>query len=321
MRGMSEQPLPDLGRLAGIVTARELADFGVARAAIRSMVSRGTLMPLRRATYARTDLASKVLDRPGGNRALRIAAALAAAGPGVVASHHDAAHMYRLDLLEPPPDAVSLTMPPALTARRSARPGINLHYASLPPSHIALRDKVPVTTVPRTVLDLGRTLPFRAGVVTADSALFRGWTTKADLLSAIDAMAHWPGVDRARQVVDFADAKAESPFESIARVAFYDWGLPAPELQVVVGADGEVIARVDFYWRQHATIAEADGALKYANPDRARQQLERDARLRTAGFEVVHFTWRDLHTNPNMVMWRIIAAFHRQAVLGRGRVR
>jgi hypothetical protein len=181
-----------------------------------------------------------------------------------------------------------------------------------------LRDKVPVTTPARTVVDLARTMPFKAGVVTADSALYRGLTAKADLLSAIDVMARWPGVDKARAIVDFADGRAESAFESVARVAFDNWGLPPPELQVFVGGDGEVIARVDFYWREHATIAEADGALKYEDPDRAREQLERDARLRAAGFEVVHFTWRDLHTNPSMVMARIIGAFHRQAALGRG---
>jgi hypothetical protein len=188
----------------------------------------------------------------------------------------------------------------------------------LPSSHVALRNKVPVTTPARTVVDLARTMPFKAGVVTADSALFRGITTRADLLSVVDAMTRWPGIDKAREVVEFADARAESAFESVARVAFDDWGLPPPELQALVGGDGEIIARVDFYWREHATIAEADGALKYEDPDRARQQLERDARLRAAGFEVVHFTWRDLHATTSAVMWRIIAAYQRQAVLGRG---
>jgi hypothetical protein len=50
-----------------------------------------------------------------------------------------------------------------------------------------------------------------------------------------------------------------------------------------------VVGRVDFLWE--GTIGEADGALKYADPQRAIAQLRRDARLRTAGFEVVHFTW------------------------------
>lgn len=77
------------------------------------------------------------------------------------------------------------------------------------------------------------------------------------------------------------------------------------------------IARVDFLWRQHRTIAEADGALKYADPDRARQQLHRDADLRDAGFEVVHFSWRELTVSPTQVIGRIRAAFARATMVCR----
>jgi very-short-patch-repair endonuclease len=71
---------------------------------------------------------------------------------------------------------------------------------------------------------------------------------------------------------------------------------------------------VDFLWREYRTIAEADGALKYADPDRARQQLQRDAELRDAGFEVVHFSWRELMVNPAQVIERITAAFARATI-------
>ncbi|HEX6933330.1 MAG TPA: DUF559 domain-containing protein [Streptosporangiaceae bacterium] len=100
-------------------------------------------------------------------------------------------------------------------------------------------------------------------------------------------------------------------------MAFDEGGLPPPELQVWVGREDRPIARVDFLWRQHATIAEADGALKYADPDRARQQLHRDADLRDAGFEVVHFSWRELTVSPDQVIGWITAAFGRAALLRR----
>jgi hypothetical protein len=116
-------------------------------------------------------------------------------------------------------------------------------------------------------------------------------------------------------VVEFSDGRAESAFESISRVVFRDAGLPTPELQAWVGADGIVIARVDFLWRKYATIGEADGAVKYADPERAKMQLRRDAELREAGFEVVHFTWQELHINPGQVVRSIRAAFARNATL------
>lgn len=67
----------------------------------------------------------------------------------------------------------------------------------------------------------------------------------------------------------------------------------------------------DSLWRRHRTIGEADGAMKYETPARARAQLERDARLRTAGYEVVHFTWPEITRAPAQVVDAIQLAFRR----------
>jgi hypothetical protein len=106
---------------------------------------------------------------------------------------------------------------------------------------------------------------------------------------------------------------SESVLESISRVAFHEQGLPPPVLQAWVGDAGEVIGRVDFLWRAYRTIGEADGAIKYAGPTRAVAQLRRDARLRRAGFEVVHFTWDEIIHKPDQVAASIRAAFRRRA--------
>ena len=68
-----------------------------------------------------------------------------------------------------------------------------------------------------------------------------------------------------------------------------------------------------FYWKQYRTIAEVDGALKYADPDRARAQLRRDSLLRDDGFEVVHFTWQQITQTPEQVALSIRKAFRRGA--------
>ena len=117
-----------------------------------------------------------------------------------------------------------------------------------------------------------------------------------------------------------SDPRAESAFESIARVAFRDRGLPPPNLQVWVGGNEGMIGRVDFLWSDHWTIAEADGAAKYADPDLARKQLRRDTELRRGGYEVVHFTWGELASDPAQVVQSIRVAFVRAARLrGRGK--
>jgi very-short-patch-repair endonuclease len=84
-------------------------------------------------------------------------------------------------------------------------------------------------------------------------------------------------------------------------------------LQAWVGDEEKVVGRVDFLWRAHATIGEADGAIKYSDPSRALAQLQRDTRLREAGFEVVHFTWDEIILVPGQVAASIRAAFGRAA--------
>lgn len=315
MAGVSDSQLPDSGRLAGIVTSVEITRAGISEARLRWLVKRGVLVSLGRGLYARAAEAKELRSSPVGTSALEVVAAVAAVGPEAVGSHRDAATIHGLDLLSSRRTGVDLTRDRGLRGSRSSRPGIRLHTAALPPEHRTVRRGAPITSVARTVVDLARTSSFREGVVVADSALRGQQTTKAELRAVIKACDRWPGIARARQVVEFSDALSESAFESISRVVFRDAGLPPPELQVWVGADGIVVGRADFYWREYATIAEADGALKYADPDRAKMQLRRDAELREAGFEVVHFTWQELHINPAQVVRSIRAAFARNAVL------
>jgi very-short-patch-repair endonuclease len=72
-----------------------------------------------------------------------------------------------------------------------------------------------------------------------------------------------------------------------------------------------VIGRADFLWRRCRTIGEADGAVKYEDTAGAISQLRRDALLRAAGFEVVHFTWGEIVRAPGQVAASLREAFRR----------
>ncbi len=308
-------------RFGGVVTTEELKAAGVSRPGLRLLLRSGILAPVCYGAYADARQAAQaVRDNPARERLILVAAAVALAGEQAVASHEDAAVVHGLATLDrAPPEVCSVSLPPSLARGRRRRPDLHVHTAALPPTHVRVRDGIPVTSVARTVVDLARTLPFRAGVVVADSALHGFQCGKGELEAVLRDCARWPGIVRARQVVAFSDALAESPFESIARVAFRDGGLPPPMLQVWIMAPDHPIGRVDFLWDKHATIAEADGAVKYADPERARHQLKRDAELRRAGYEVVHFTWHDLAATPDRVIAWIRAGFARSARLGTAR--
>jgi uncharacterized protein DUF559 len=279
---------------------------------VRRLVRQGALLRLSYGTYAPAALVAA--EAPGQVRehALRVAAALAVSGPGAVASHHSAALIHGLDMLgRVPRELVAVTRPLGGTSTRTGRQWVRLHLAALPLEHLSVRRGIPVTSPARTVVDLARASSFSAGVVVADSALRARHVSKAELDLCMTHCAGWPGIRSARRVAAFADARSESVLESIARVVFHDHGLPPPDLQAWVGDEDEMIGRADFLWRAYRTIGEADGAIKYADPARAMAQLDRDARLRAAGFEVVHFTWQQVTRAPGQVVSSIRVAFRR----------
>jgi len=319
---MTDSCMPESSQLAGVATAAELAASGISRGQLQRLVRRGALLRLARGGYASAALVAAQSGDGATEHAVLAAAALMVAGTGTVVSHHSAALIHGLDMLGRGTERiVALTRLPASTSRRSGPPGVRLHVAALPAGHVVTCHGMPVTSVARTVIDLARTSSFPAGVVAADSALRINKTAKAELQSVIAACPRWPGLQVARQVAAFCDGRSESVLESVSRVAFRGQGLPAPELQVWVGDETEVIGRADFLWRTQRTIAEADGAIKYADPSRAMAQLERDARLREAGFEVVHFTWQGITQAPGQVAASIQAAFQRATVLSAARRR
>ncbi len=290
------------------MTTAELLAVGRSKGQIQTLVRRGKLIPVMRGVYVRADLARKVKKLPAGEYLIRAAAALAATRPTAVVSHESAAKLHELDQIGEPSNCVTLTGRP--DGGRRGKDGVRMFSTALPAKYVTAIYGVPVTTVARTVIDVARTSSFQAGVVVADSALRERKTSKTELRRVLAECRQRYGSARAAQVVQFADSRSESVLESIARVAFRDFGLPPPDLQVWLGGD-DVIGRADFYWRQFKTVVEVDGGLKYADPGRAKAQLRRDRQLREAGFEVLHFDWNEVTTMPGQVAASILAAFER----------
>ncbi len=300
-------------------TTAELLSSGLSAGRIRRLVRDGALRRVRPGVYvsagADTALVGNARDeraRQAGGQLLRLAATLAVTSSRSAGSHRSAALVYGLGLVGRGPESVTeITRAPGDRGSHTGDLGVLVHIAALPAEHVVSYRGVLLTSVPRTVIDLARVLPFGEGVAVADSALHARLTSKAELSAVIAGCARWRGLQRAREVTAFSDARSESVLESLSRAAFCQSGLPPPDLQVWVGDDDEVIGRVDFLWRRYRTIGEADGAFKYQTPARARTQLERDARLRAAGYEVVHFTWPQITRAPAQVVDAIRLAFRR----------
>lgn len=203
------------------------------------------------------------------------------------AARRTAALVHGLPIIGKPPAAPQLVRDKTVLSLR----GSNRHERiSTLPEHERDHREVPVASLARTVADVARAECFRNAVVVADGAL-RSGADPQSLLHVATRCASWPGGAATRPVALFADGRAETPLESISRVAFHQLALPAPELQVEVWDSGDFVARVDFLWRRQHVVGEADGRVKYDEVEAFYREKRREERLRDLGFEVVRWDW------------------------------
>lgn len=303
----------------GVLTRAQLA-AALGTDGVRRSIRAKEWQLVRRGVYAHRAVAEAAQSDPRLQHQLHCAARIVLSGRDLVASHFSAAALHELRLLR------AYSGPPQLTlARPPGEPPASvsgLLAAGLPPGHRTVLDGLPITTRARTVADLSRTLGRPAAVVLADAAL-RAGVDRLDVLGVLGDCSGWPGVQAAIDAVIFADRRAESALESLARVWFSDAGLPAPQLQTRLchASDGSFVGRVDFFWPQHRTVCEVDGRVKYEDRedeplDRGVlwQEKQREDTLRDLGLEVARGYWSDGRSRGRSLVERVRRAFGRAAL-------
>jgi hypothetical protein len=235
----------------------------------------------------------------------------------LIFSHWTAAAAWNLPVLgDLPPDAHVLAV--RSSGGRSDERLVR-HCTGIPAltHHI---DGLEVTTLARTVVDLARVAPFSAGVVAADAVL-RGDPSGGYSALSRDRLfdeigpAGRRGAARARQVVEFADARSGSPGESLSRASMLLAGIPAPVLQFEFSDRLGVIV-VDFWWPQFNLVGEFDGRVKYEDPrylagrtpeEALLDEKFREDRVRALGPRVTRWRW-DVALSPGRLRAHLVAA-------------
>jgi hypothetical protein len=280
---------------------------------LRRLQRGGELVRLRRGGCARENKPEQMIEEQHRRLIFGTAPQIR---DGAVISHGSAAVLYGLPVWPAAVERVHVTRSRSGNGMR--RSLVHVHGAPLRPHETVLIDNMPVTSLGRTVLDLGRTLPMTQAVAAGDRALALG-LTRAELEAGLLTMQRWPGVRAARRVVAFLDVRSESAGESMSRVRLVEEGLPRPDLQREIFApDGRLIARVDFYWEEHKTVGEFDGKIKYGRLLKPGQRIEdvifdekiREDAVRDVGLQVVRWITRDLY-RPGVLRERVLRAFAR----------
>lgn len=289
----THRPLAELaGRQHGVVSTRQLAELGYSRSLVAKEAERGRLQRLHRGVYA------VGYHRPSWHS--RCLGAVFASAPAV-ASHTSAAWLW--GLLRTAPNAIHLTA----STRRAAKPGFEaqVHFASLTEGDCAERDDIPVTALPRTLLDLAALLPSSR----LERVIERAEELRSFDLHAVEALLtrveHHPGAGCLRRALAiyredpaFERSKLEKRFRKLVMAA----GLPLPSMNFNVAG-----FELDAYWERERFAVELDvyethGSHAAFERDRLRQED-----LKLAGVEMTRVTGPRLDREPDEVMRRVRA--------------
>ncbi|MDP9183022.1 MAG: type IV toxin-antitoxin system AbiEi family antitoxin domain-containing protein [Actinomycetota bacterium] len=294
----------------GVFSVGQAIAAGLTPAHVRTLVRRGTWIDVRHGVLA---LASRWEQAP---LLTSCAGKLLRLSPEAVVSHASAWNLYQLPYLEAPAEP-TMTVP-----IRTTRPTAGVLESVLPAEQVLRFGTVPVTTGPRTVVDVLRNAPDRFEALTLADGALRDGVSRVRVDEMINWCEGWPGIQQARAAWALAEALSESPLESRHRLLFREAGLPEPELQVKVrDLAGRVVARVDFLFRAQRTVVESDGKVKYLDDARANRRRNdvlwdekvREDRLRDLGLEVVRATWADTKDGGHDLVRRVSRAFDRAA--------
>jgi hypothetical protein len=231
-------------RQHGVLGRSQLVELGLTGSNIEYRLQAGRLRVVHRGVYALGPL---------GSKPARWMTAVLAGGSGAVLSHRSAAELWGLIAGFSGP--IHLTVP---TKRR--RPGILLHRSSVPNDERTEVDGIPVTTVPRTILDCAPAMTERR---------LERLINEADVLRLYDHLSlptllhRYPRRPGSRKLVEAlgkrnaGSTRTRSELEELLIELADELGLRRPETNVILVIDGEPF-EIDALWRTERIAVELD---------------------------------------------------------------
>jgi hypothetical protein len=257
---------------------------GLTGAEVRVRVERKQLLAVHAGVYA---VGHRRLDREG-----RWLAAVLACGKGAALSYRSAGRHW--GLLPAGDELPEVTRPTHCT-----RQGIVVHRGRLRADEVRILDGIPVTSVPRTIVDLAAVLGPRQ--------LERAWNEIEvreirDPLSVPAMLARHPGKRGAATLRRLIASKrpadiTRNDFEEGFLALIDRFGLPRPRMNAPVALRGKFY-EVDCLWGRQRVAVELDGAVAHATWASMEADRERDRILIAEGFRTPRVTWRQMRDSP-----------------------
>ena len=267
----------------GLVTRRQLRGAGVSSSAIDRRVAKGALIVEHRGVFR--------VGHAAPNREAWFLAAVLASGPAALLCDAAAAHLWGL---------VKGTAPaPSVVARTERRvPGVRTRRCRrLTRVDAGVRLGIPVTSVPRTLVDL-------AALLTADSlaracheaGVLHG-TTPGQVATVLERRPNSPGATHLTRIFRGDEPVTLSKLERAFLARLRRAGLPLPVTNKPAGTK-----RVDCRWAEHRLTVELDSFRFHNSRHSWEQGHQREREARTRGDEFRRYTYRDVVESPAQML-------------------
>lgn len=223
-----------------------------------------------------------------------VMAAVLVGGPGTVASHRAASMLHGLDGVRN--EVVEITLGPRGQTRSLT--GVVVHRsAPIERTDRTRRDHIPVTSVTRTLLDLGGVLGVEGVETALESALRHNWTSTSLLRQRLGVLGGRgrPGTAALRQALARrleappTGSELETRFVQLCRRARLPGGVRQAEVL-------PARARVDFAWAAERVLVELDGYAYHGSPADHRRDMRRQNAvvMVRSGWAILHYGWDDV---------------------------
>ena len=195
----------------------------------------------------------------------------------------------------------------------SARPGARIQRHRTEPAGAIDQGGISITPSIQTVTDCLLQTGFADGMPIADSAISKLGLTREQLMEAVEKRAgarNGRAVRTALTTLQYADARAESGGESVARAVMIETGFAPDRLQYELTDpfDSTESMRTDFAWERQArelTLGELDGFVKYTDQamlagrttaETLVAERQREAHLSLYGHPLIRFTMNEVRS-------------------------
>ena len=298
-----DAPRTPIGRRHDLVLTSELTAAGLDHHQIADLVADGLLTRLARGIYAVGRAPSRE----------RIAAAATLLHNGGIVTGRSGGALHGLEVDHPP--RPEIVIPPGGATRSSLA---SLLVSPVPPEHRTRVRTIPVTTVARTIVDIGMTFkPSRLASV-LDAAITEARTTPnllASTLEAVERAAGRQGTGRLRDALApwLLELCPDSPAEMRLLRLLLEHGAPMPVTQFRVDdPDGSFVALLDVAWPEHRVGLEYDSP-RWHGPRRWEDNEERIAQLARRDWDVKRVGVRHLDAHRLGWMVDLVDALRRAA--------